>query len=215
MGTNCAVYLANLYLFTYELDFVKRLKDANRFDLFDRFQFTIRYIDDLLSLKNPDFDSLKYISDDFEGVKGIYPVSLSLNRENVSSSEIHFLDCSVFKAHNEWMTKIYDKREHPPLNSIKDTRYPAFDSFLSSRSKYGVLTGQLHRFWVRCTRKRDFVTRSALCIRMLLQKGYSKSKLTFTLRRFVFKCHHMYAVKREAEFVKYIVNLAESNTCLI
>eukprot|EP00249_Psilotum_nudum_P018696 c26920_g5_i1 orf=218-532(+) len=28
MGTNCAVFIANLYLFTYEFDFMKRLINA-------------------------------------------------------------------------------------------------------------------------------------------------------------------------------------------
>jgi hypothetical protein len=29
MGANCAVYLANFYLFTYEFDFIKRLLKSN------------------------------------------------------------------------------------------------------------------------------------------------------------------------------------------
>ena len=34
MGTNCAVFLANLYLFTYEFDFMKRLVSANTCPIF-------------------------------------------------------------------------------------------------------------------------------------------------------------------------------------
>ena len=57
MGTNCAVYLANFFLFTYELDFIRTLIAENKFDVLKAFANTFRYIDDVLPLNNPFFET--------------------------------------------------------------------------------------------------------------------------------------------------------------
>ena len=55
MGTNCAVFVANLFCFTYEFDFISRLIEQNRLDVVSQFRFTIRFVDDLLTYGNPIF----------------------------------------------------------------------------------------------------------------------------------------------------------------
>ena len=55
MGTNCAVYLANWYLFTYELKFVRKVIEAGRLDLLLAFKHSKRYIDDCFPINNPLF----------------------------------------------------------------------------------------------------------------------------------------------------------------
>ena len=58
MGTNCAPLLADLFLYSYETDFLqiiiknKKIKDARSFN------FTYRYIDDVLSINNNSFGRL-------------------------------------------------------------------------------------------------------------------------------------------------------------
>ena len=52
MGTNCAPLLAELFLYSYEADFIQGLLKKNEKKLARSFNFTFRYIDYVLSLKN-------------------------------------------------------------------------------------------------------------------------------------------------------------------
>jgi hypothetical protein len=52
MGTNCAPFLVDLFLYSYQTDFIKVLVKKK---LTRSFNFTFRYIDDVLSLSNAKF----------------------------------------------------------------------------------------------------------------------------------------------------------------
>ena len=56
MGTDCASLLANLFLFYYEYKYMKNLI-KNNIILAKKFNNTMRYIDDLLTLNNTQFDA--------------------------------------------------------------------------------------------------------------------------------------------------------------
>ena len=43
MGTNCAPFVADLFLFCYDRDFMKSLTKRKRYDLIDAFNSTSRY----------------------------------------------------------------------------------------------------------------------------------------------------------------------------
>ena len=55
MGTNCAPLLADIFLYSYEAEFIQSLLSTDRKQLASRFNFTYtcRYIDDVLSINNP------------------------------------------------------------------------------------------------------------------------------------------------------------------
>ena len=55
MGTNCAPLLADLFLYSYEVDFVQHLQKNKSRKQRKSFNLTCRYIDDVLSLNNPKF----------------------------------------------------------------------------------------------------------------------------------------------------------------
>ena len=55
MGTNCAPLLADLFLYSYEAEFIQTLTKNGDKKLARFFNFTFRYIDDVLSLSNPRF----------------------------------------------------------------------------------------------------------------------------------------------------------------
>jgi hypothetical protein len=55
MGTNCAPLLADLFLYSYESDFIQGFLKKNEKKLARSFNFTFRYIDDVLSLNNSRF----------------------------------------------------------------------------------------------------------------------------------------------------------------
>ena len=69
MGTNCAPLLVDLFLYSYEADFIQGLLKKNENKLARSFSFTFRYIDDVLSLNNSRFG-------DF--VDRIYPIELEI-----------------------------------------------------------------------------------------------------------------------------------------
>ena len=85
MGTNCAPLIANLFLLCYERDFISNLiinYKSKQYDLIDMFNDTSRYLDDIFTIYNPEFE--KHIPD-------IYPTELQLNKANISDKETSFL----------------------------------------------------------------------------------------------------------------------------
>ena len=62
MGTNCAPLLTDLFLYTYEANFIQSLKLRGTKNTAQSFCFTFSYIDDVLSLNNSCFgDYLDFI----------------------------------------------------------------------------------------------------------------------------------------------------------
>ena len=73
MGTNCAPLVADLFLFCYERDFITSLSDVKQAEIIEAFTSISRYLDDLLNIDSPYFESL---------VNRIYPPELQLNKAN-------------------------------------------------------------------------------------------------------------------------------------
>ena len=87
MGTNSAPLLADLFLHTFEYDFmVKTMKQ----DITKAIQFsnTFRYIDDLFSINNVNFGNC---------ISAIYPSELELKDTSTSSTEVCYLDTNIIK----------------------------------------------------------------------------------------------------------------------
>ena len=55
MGTNCAPLLADLFLYSYEAEFIQKLLHEKKKYLVVAFNSTLRYIDDVLSINDNDF----------------------------------------------------------------------------------------------------------------------------------------------------------------
>ena len=96
-----------------------------------------------------------------------------------------FLDTSLVYAQNHWFTNIYDKREHLPLSRINSLKYPHPSSFLSVRSKFGIITSRLCCFGRICQRKRDFIARARMFLGEFLARGYPRSKICSFVLRFL------------------------------
>ena len=60
MGTDCAPQLANLFLFHYEYSYMNILMKKN-LCVVKKFNDTIRYIDDLLTVNNSKFEKDRYM----------------------------------------------------------------------------------------------------------------------------------------------------------
>ena len=103
MGTNCAPLLADLFLYSYEAEFLQNLiKQGNR-TLAKMFNLTFRYIDDVLSLNNSHFS---------DHLHRIYPSELEIKDTTDSSNSASYLDLYLQHDKNGRLsTRIYDKRE--------------------------------------------------------------------------------------------------------
>ena len=106
--TNCAPLLADLFLYTYENEFLDKLVKEGKRKLARKFNLSYRYIDDLISFNNKRFK--EFISD-------IYPKELTISETTESTSVASYLDL-LFIRHksNNITTKFYDK--HDTLASI-------------------------------------------------------------------------------------------------
>ena len=102
-----------------------------------------------------------------------YPPFLEITLEQSANSNVSFLDTTTFLDNGVYYTKTYDKREHPPLSRINQTKFPHASSFLSSRSKFGIVTSQLMRFSRVCTREQDFTYRERKFLSDFLKQMHS------------------------------------------
>ena len=83
MGTNCAPLLADLFLYSYEAEFIQTLINSGKRHLAKSFCFTFRYIDDVLSINNPTFGDYINI---------IYPVELEIKDTTDADHHAYYLD---------------------------------------------------------------------------------------------------------------------------
>ena len=103
MGTNCAPLLADLFLYSYEADFIQGLLKKNEKNLARSFNFTFRYIDDVLSLNNSKFS---------EFVDRIYPNELDIKDTTDTAKSASYLDLHLeIDSDGRLKTRLYDKRD--------------------------------------------------------------------------------------------------------
>ena len=86
MGTNCAPLLADLFLYSYEAEFVQNLLHAGKEHL-AQLNFTCRYIDDVLSLKNTKIAVY---------LEFIYPRELEIKEITETAASSSYLDCYLY-----------------------------------------------------------------------------------------------------------------------
>ena len=83
MGTHFALFFADLFLYSYEADFVQGLLKKSEKKLGQYFNLTFRYIDDVISLNNFRFG-------DF--VDRIYPIELEIKDTTDTDRSASYLD---------------------------------------------------------------------------------------------------------------------------
>ena len=135
MGTNCAPLLADLYLFTYEYDYMQGLIKSKQLQKARSFNLSFRYIDDLISIQN------SYIRD---AVKAIYPPSLELKETTDSLDGTSYLDLYLFKDNNGCISRrLYDKRDDYNFAIVN---YPFLDSNIPEGPAYGTYISRSYLF---------------------------------------------------------------------
>ena len=154
MGTNCAPLLADLFLYSYEAEFIQTLIKSGKQHLAKSFHYTYRYIDDVLSFNNPKFGN--YIVD-------IYPAELEIKDTTHADHRASYLDLDLsYDIDKPLQVKLYDKRADFNFNIVN---FPFLSSNIPQSPAYGVYVSQLIRYARASSAYSDFLVRSRLMTR--------------------------------------------------
>ena len=180
MSTNCAPLFADFsFLYSYEADFIQGLLKKKEKKLARSFNFTFRYIDDVLSLNNSSFG-------DF--VDSIYPIELEIKDTKDTDRSASYLDLHLdIDSEGRLRTKRCDKRDDFNFTIVN---LPFIcSSNIPAPPAYGVYSSQLIRYFRACGSYQDFLDRGLLLTRMLLNQGFLLVKLKSPLRKFSGRHH--------------------------
>ena len=172
MGTNCAPILADLFVYSYESEFLQKLVKDKKIHEARAFNFTYRYIDDVLSINNSRFA---------EFLPLIYPPELEVKETTDTASFASFLDLYLS---GQLSTKIYDKRDD---FNFKIINFPNMCSNIPASPAYGVYISQLICYARASSNYSDFRKRHLHLRNRLLDQGYTKVRLIRSLKKFIFR----------------------------
>ena len=173
MGTNCAPLLADIFLYSYEAEFIQSLLSTGKKKLASQFNFTYRYIHDVLSINNPDFEN--YLGQ-------MYPAELEIKDTTESNTYASYLDLLLsIESDGQLRTSLYDKRDD---FNFHITNFPFLSSNIPSSPAYGVFISQLIRYARACSSYECFILRAARLSSKLLRQGYVMERLKSSLRKF-------------------------------
>ena len=143
-GHKLWVLLADIFLYSCEADFLQSLLSTGRKRLASYFNFTYRYIDDVLSINNPDFEN--YLGQ-------MYPPELEIKDTTESNTSASYLDLLLSigrdgQLHTSLSEKCDDFNLHItnfPFMSSNIPSSPAYGVFVVSPAKHSGTYGSL--FW--------------------------------------------------------------------
>jgi hypothetical protein len=165
MGTDCAPFIANLYLYACEYTYLDNLTKTDM-KTARKFSKSFRYIDDLLTINNDNL-FLKHAHD-------IYPTALILKHTNANHDQCNFLDLNLQIQEGRLFSTLYDKRNDFDftINS-----FPNLSANIHKRRTHSVLISQLIRFSKACTEVKDFCNESSTLIKKLEAQFFDKKLL--------------------------------------
>ena len=137
MGTDCAPFIANLFLYSYESEWMDKTLENKDFDMSYKFNHCYRYIDDLLCINN-DQTMDEVMSD-------IYPKELSLTSDDAILT-VNYLDLRIAIKDSKIHTSLFDKRD---AFGFKIVNFPYLTGNIPNKQSYGVCVSQLVRY-ARC-----------------------------------------------------------------
>ena len=165
MGSDPAPFMANLFLYYYENQWIRNLKktDLKRARLFCN---TFRFIDDLIAINDQDEFERNFLD--------IYPPELQLKKESTDHQHASFLDLDISIDQTQFKLQLFDKRDSFPFSIV---RMPYCCSNMPSSIFYSSVGAEILRIGRSTTTLNNFKnTASKLLLRMSKQ-GTQKHKL--------------------------------------
>ena len=168
MGTNCAPLLVNLFLYSYEVEFLRSMKKSNK-KLAKAFNLTSRYSDDLIIINNSRF---------IQFLKDVYPEELVAESRNVVS----YLDLLIDISNGDLICLIFDKRDAFDFDIVN---FPDLPGNIRTDPAYGTYISQLIRYSRACHNYDNFSSRHSKLAERLFSEGFSAGKLMRTFYKFM------------------------------
>ena len=161
MGTNCAPLLADLFLYSYENEFLDIMIRSGHRRLARLFNLCYRYTDDSIVFNNKKF--LDYL-------KEIYPSQMTVQKANKSNHLADYLDLTfIIYSGGKLSTRLYDKGDNFDFHIVN---FPFLSCNIPSGPSYGVYISQLLRHARCCLHYDDFRYRHKCLVDRLLPQGY-------------------------------------------
>ena len=183
MGTDCAPFLANLFLYFYEYKWIDKQRKAKRYQIIKFFKNCGRYIDDLLMVNNNNKMT--------ELMCSIYPKELELVPDDGDGTTAPFLDLFLTVDRGVVFSSIYDKRDNFDFPIVN---FPTLTGNIPKKSSYGVFVGELVRYARACTYYEDFQSRTLPLVKKLKKQFFTNKLLKHTF--ISFRDSHIHLVQK-------------------
>ena len=157
MGTNCATLLADLFLYSYEADFIQGLLQKHEKKLGRSFNFKFRYTDDVISRNYSRFGNY---------VDRVLPIKLEIKNITYTALSTSYLDLHIeIDSEHRLRKKHYDKRYN---FNFPIENFLFIFSNIAAAPAYGVYLSQMIRYSSACSSYQDFLDRGLLLTRRQL-----------------------------------------------
>ena len=158
MGIDPAPFWANLFLYTYEKEYISNLIPVDPIKA-RHFHSTKRFIDDLCAIND---------GGEFGRIfKDIYPEELELKIEH-SGLHASFLNLDITIEDSTFVYKLYDKRDAFPFHIV---RMPQISSNIPQSIFYSALVGEFLRIARSTLRIHDFIPKAKELIERMMRQG--------------------------------------------
>ena len=176
MGIDPAPFWANLFLYTYESEYVSNLIKSGSND--DKakarhFHATKRFIDDLCTLNDGGV-----FGDVFQD---IYPPELDLKLEH-SGTHGTFLNLDIEVREGIFVYKLYDKRDAFPFSIV---RMPHMESNIPKSTFYSALMGEFLRIGRSSLLFQDFLPRAKQLLQRMRVQGSNEMQTKNALSKLI------------------------------
>ena len=213
MGASPCVYIANFYLFSYELAFYRRIifvlaggVFSAESKLFARkllltYRFMGRFIDDTGALThNPIlFHDFLYNTAEKYGIRGIYPHFLGFkvtslpNRREMIMLNVHLtLVGSGYNIFDTVVTGVYRKDSAFFNHRAKPLRLPDPHSLIPNKYKFGIIRSQIISHYRLCNTMEAFIDAVMHLVRAFEGRGYYLPKIFGMVRQEFISLPHAY-----------------------
>ena len=172
MGTNCAPYLANLFLYAYEKTCIEKTVHEGNLNIASNLIHVYRYQDDCLVFNDQDTFLNKW--------REIYPNEMLLDKTNIGNS-CTFLDLNISIEDGKFTYKSYDKRLDYNFDIIN---YPDLKSNVPHNPSYGIFNSQLIRFCEINGELANFTSDIISLVRKLIKQNFDLVVLKAKFRKF-------------------------------
>ena len=172
MGIDPAPFWANLFLYTYEQDYMN-IQIHNDKVKARHFHGTNRFIDDLIAMNDGGMFAMSYAD--------IYPADLELKVEH-SGTHASFLSLDISIADGIFVYKLYDKRDAFPFEIV---RMPYLTSNIPKSIFYSALVGEFLRISRSTLLADDFAPKARCLINRMIKQGANIHLIQKHLRKII------------------------------